>query len=320
MESATHHVVDGEMRTRSDRRSVAAMTSTRIIGLGSMGSGMARNLLKGGFALTVEDLDADRVAALVTDGAVAAKPGAVAESVVILSVPAPQHVEAICFGDDGLLARMQPGTVLVNASTVDLPTARRLDEACTAAGVHHVDGPVTGAADSAASGTLVFMCGATDEALAAAMPQLEAMGTDIVHLGPAPAGTASKLLTNMLWFIHVSALSDSMSLAARCGVDIDRFAALVQGNNCAANSWVARHDLPNILADDDDPSFTLALCVKDLRLIGELEAEVGYSSDFAAAARARFGAAMERFGPETGELAVTRIAETAAQTSIRSRS
>lgn len=319
MEPGIHHVVDTEMRMRPRGRSVAPMTSTRIIGLGSMGSGMARNLLKGGFALTVEDLDADRVAALVAEGAVAAQPGPVEESVVILSVPAPQHVEAICFGDDGLLARMQPGAVLINASTVDLPSARRLDEACAERGILHVDGPVTGAADSAAAGTLVFMCGGSDQALAAAMPQLQAMGTEIEHLGPVPAGTASKLLTNMLWFIHVSALSDSMSLAARCGVDIDRFAALVQGGNCAANSWVARHDLPNILADDDDPSFTLALCVKDLRLIGELEAEVGYTSDFAAAARARFGAAIDRFGPDTGELAVTRIAETAAQTSIRSR-
>ena len=295
------------------------MTSTRIIGLGSMGSGMARNLLKGGFALVVDDIDADRVAMLVAEGATAAQPGPVEESVVILSVPAPQHVEAICFGDDGLLARIQPGAVLINASTVDLPSARRLDEACAERGILHVDGPVTGAADSAAAGTLVFMCGATDAALAAALPQLQAMGTEIEHLGPAPAGTASKLLTNMLWFIHVAALSDSMSLAARCGVDMDRFGALVQGGNCAANSWVARHDLPNILADDDDPSFTLALCVKDLRLIGELEDEVGYSSDFAAAARARFGAAIDRFGPERGELAVTRIAETAAQTSIRSR-
>jgi 3-hydroxyisobutyrate dehydrogenase-like beta-hydroxyacid dehydrogenase len=295
------------------------MTNTRIIGLGSMGSGMARNLLKGGFALAVDDLAADRVAALVADGATVALAGPVAEDVVILSLPAPQHVEAVCLGEDGLIARMREGAVLVNASTVDLPMARRLDEACSAHGVLHVDGPVTGAADSAAAGTLVFMCGADDAALAAALPQLRAMGTDIVHLGPAPAGTASKLLTNMLWFIHVTALSDSMSLAARCGVDIDRFAALVQGANCAANSWVARHDLPNILADDDDPSFTLALCVKDLRLIGELEAEVGYASDLAAAARGRFAEALERFGPDTGELAVTRIAETAAATSIRSR-
>ena len=313
-----HHVVGRGFRPLPAQRSVAHMTTTRIVGLGSMGAGMARNLLKGGFALAVDDIDDDRVATLVAEGAVAAQPGPVGDDVVILSLPAPQHVTAVCFGDEGLIARMRPGATLVNASTVDLPTARHLGEVCAAAGVLYVDGPVTGAADSAASGRLVFMCGATDAALAAALPQLEAMGNEIVLLGPAPAGTASKLLTNMLWFIHVAALSDSMSLAARCGVDIDRFAELVQGGNCAANSWVARHDLPNILADDDDPSFTLALCVKDLRLIGELETEVGYSSDFTAAARMRFDAAHERFGPDTGELAVTRIAETAAQTSIRS--
>jgi 3-hydroxyisobutyrate dehydrogenase len=295
------------------------MTTTRMIGLGSMGAGMARNLLAGGFALTVDDLAPDRVAALAAAGATAATPGPVTEDVVILSLPAPQHVEAVCLGADGLLARMQAGAALVNASTVDLAMARQLGEACAERGVLYVDGPVTGAADGAAAGALIFMCGASEEALAAVRPQLEAMGEDVVHLGPAPAGTASKLLTNMLWFIHVTALSDSLSLAARCGVDIDRYAALVQGGNCAANSWVARHDLPNILADDDDPSFTLSLCVKDLRLIGELESEVGYASDLAAAARARFAEALERFGPETGELAVTRIAETAAATSIRSR-
>ena len=294
------------------------MTATRLVGLGSMGSGMARNLLQHGFDLVVDDIDAARVDRLVGEGARAAQPGPVAEDVVILSVPAPQHVEAVCMGPDGLLGRMRAGAALVNASTVDLEMARRLDAACAEHGVLHVDGPVTGAADGAAAGTLTFMCGASDAALAAVRPQLEAMGAEIAHLGPPPAGTASKLLTNMLWFIHVAALSDSLSLATRCGVDIDRYAELVRGIDCAANSWVARHDLPNILADDDDPSFTLALCVKDLRLIGELEAEVGYASDLAAAARARFGAAIDRFGPETGELAVTRIAETAAGTSIRS--
>jgi 3-hydroxyisobutyrate dehydrogenase-like beta-hydroxyacid dehydrogenase len=295
------------------------MTTTRCIGLGSMGAGMARNLLRGGFALAVDDLDPDRVAALVAEGAEAAGPGAIDEDVVILSLPAPPHVEAVCLGDDGVIARMQPGAVLVNTSTIDLPLARRLGDACAARGLEYVDGPVTGAADGAAAGTLIFMCGAEGEALAAARPQLEAMALEVAHLGPPPAGTAAKLLTNMLWFIHVTALSDSMALAARCGIDMDRYGELLRGETCAANSWVARHDLPNILADDDDPSFTLALCTKDLRLIGELESEVGYASDLAAAARSRFNAALERFGPDTGELAVTRIAEAAAAASIRSR-
>jgi len=294
------------------------MTTTRFVGLGSMGAGMCRNLLRAGLPLAVQDLDDDRVAAFVAEGATAADPtGQVGEAVVMLSLPGPREVEAVCLGDGRLLERMTAGATLVNLSTVNLETARRLAEAAAERGVACVDAPVTGAADGAAEGTLVLMCGCAPADLEAARPQLEAISRSIHLMGPAPAGTAAKLLTNMLWFIHVTALSDSLSLASRCGIDPTTFATLVRDS--AGDSWVAGHDLPNILRDDDDPSFTLALCVKDLRLIGEIEAEMGYTSDLATAARARFGEALERFGPERGELAVTRIAEEGAATSIRAR-
>ena len=147
---------------------------------------MARNLLRAGFPLTVEDLVPDRVAALVADGATAAAPGPVEEHVVMLSVPAPQHVEAACLGEAGLLARMRPGSVLVNLSTVNLDGARALEAACAERGILCVDAPVTGAADGAADGTLTIMCGASDEALAAARPQLEAaLGSDYAALARA---------------------------------------------------------------------------------------------------------------------------------------
>ncbi len=292
------------------------MTSIRFVGLGSMGAGMVRNLLANGFAVAVDDLSAERVAALVATGATVGAPGPVTESIVMISVPGPPEVEAVCFGDQGLLGRMQPGSVLVNLSTVNLASAKALEAAATEHGILSVDAPVTGAADGAADGTLVIMCGCSDEALCAARPALEAISASIHHMGPASTGTAAKLLTNMLWFIHVTALSDSLSLATRCGIDVDTFATLVRDS--AGNSWVAGHDLPNILANDDDESFTLALCTKDLRLIGEIESEMGYASDLTSAARARFNAAMDQYGPQAGELAVTRLAEAAAHTSIRS--
>ncbi len=281
-----------------------------------MGAGMVRNLLANGFAVAVDDLSAERVAALVATGATAGAPGPVTESIVMISVPGPPELEAVCFGDQGLLGRMQPGSVLVNLSTVNLASAKALEAAATEHGILSVDAPVTGAADGAADGTLVIMCGCSDEALHAARPALEAISASIHHMGPASTGTAAKLLTNMLWFIHVTALSDSLSLATRCGIDVDTFATLVRDS--AGNSWVAGHDLPNILANDDDESFTLALCTKDLRLIGEIESEMGYASDLTSAARARFNAAMDQYGPQAGELAVTRLAEAAAHTSIRS--
>ncbi len=293
----------------------AAMTQARFIGLGQMGSGMARNLLAAGIGLAVADLDEARVAALVAEGASVAG-GDVSEELVLLSLPGPPQVEAMCLGPGGLLARMRPGAVLINLSTVGVDTAHRLEEEAAERGVHTVDAPVTGAADGAASGTMTIMVGASDDALARALPVLEPISSQIFHLGPPGAGTAGKLLTNMLWFIHVTALSDALALGSASGLDPTRFAELVRAS--AGGSWVAEHDLGNILADDDDPSFTLALCVKDLRLIGELEAAHGYASDLAAAARARFAEAYEQFGPARGELAVTRLAEQRAGVSIRS--
>ncbi len=279
-----------------------------------MGSGMARNLLAAGVRLAVSDIDADRVAALVEVGATAAA-DEVTEDVVLLSLPGPAEVEGLCLGSGGLLERMAPGAVLVNLSTVGVETAVRLDEAAAARRIATVDAPVTGAADGAAAGTMTIMVGASDEALDRVRCVLEPISSQIFHLGPPGAGTASKLLTNMLWFIHVAALSDALALAAASGLDPARFGELVRTS--AGGSWVADHDLGNILADDDDASFTLGLCVKDLRLIGQLESAHGYTSDLATGARARFGEAHERFGPRRGELAVTRLAEERAGVSIR---
>ncbi len=290
------------------------MTRARLIGLGQMGSGIARNLLAAGVSLSVADADAERVAALVAEGATPAADD-VDEEFVLLSLPGPPQVEAVCLGSEGLLARMAPGAVLVNLSTVGVDTARRLADEAAGYGVETVDAPVTGAADGAAAGTMTIMVGATAEALTRARDVLDPISERIVHLGPPGAGTAGKLLTNMLWFIHVTALSDALSLAVASGLDPVKFGELVRAS--AGGSWVAEHDLGNVLADDDDPSFTLALCVKDLGLIGDLEAASGYASDLAAAARARFGEAHERYGPQRGELAVTRLAEERAGVSIR---
>ena len=218
------------------------------------------------------------------------------EEFVLLSLPGPAEVEGLCLGAGGLLERMAPGAVLVNLSTVGVDTALRLEEAAAARGVATVDAPVTGAADGAAAGTMTIMVGATTRRSTARGRVLEPISA--ADLPPRPArarAPAAKLLTNMLWFIHVAALSDALALAAASGLDPARFGELVRTS--AGGSWVADHDLDNILAGDDDPSFTLALCVKDLRLIGELEAADGYASDLAAGARARFGEAHDRFGP-----------------------
>jgi 3-hydroxyisobutyrate dehydrogenase len=286
-----------------------------FVGLGNMGGPMARNLARAGFDVAVYDLDRLRMAALEGDGVRPARSAAdVADgaSAVLLSLPGPPEVEAAA-GE--LLGRMAPGSVLVNVSTVSPALVRRLAGRAEERGIDVVDAPVTGAADGAREATLTFMVGAEPEPLERVRPLLDALGQTIVHMGPVGAGSAAKLLTNMLWFVHVVALADALALGVKAGIDLTAFARLIPES--AGGSWVASHDLPSIVRGDDDESFTLALCCKDLRLIAELAGELGYDAGPLTLARERFETARERFGPAAGELAVTRLAEEAAGVSIR---
>jgi 3-hydroxyisobutyrate dehydrogenase-like beta-hydroxyacid dehydrogenase len=289
------------------------MKRVGFVGLGNMGLPMATRLVSAGFEVTGFDLDTARVEALARRGARRATTlgdAAAGRDAVLVSLPGPPEVEA---AGRELLGLMPRGSVLVSLSTVAPGTVRTLAEAAARIGVDVVDAPVTGAADGAAAGTLTAMAGADVAVLERVRPLLAPLARSVIHIGPVGAGSAAKLLTNMLWFVHVVALADALALAARAGIAPETMAELVPQS--AGASWVADHDLPHLLAGHDDPTFTLALCRKDLLLVAEL-AE-GYPAELARVALARFEEACGRFGPEAGELAVARLAEEAAGASIR---
>jgi 3-hydroxyisobutyrate dehydrogenase-like beta-hydroxyacid dehydrogenase len=276
-----------------------------------MGAGMAANLVGRGADLAVFDIDRGRA----VEGA--RRAGSLTEIAeagdVILSLPGPPEVREV-----GLyLAESMPaGTALISVSTVSVEVVQELEAAARPRGVSVVDAPVTGAADGARAGTLTIMAGADPSALERVRPLLEAVSSAIVHTGPVGTGSAAKLLTNMLWFVHVVALSDALALGVKAGIAPETLGRLIPAS--AGGSWVADHDLPNVLAGDDDVSFTLALCCKDLRLIAGLADGLGVQAPLGALARERFEAALERFGLGAGELAVVRLAEDAAGVSVRS--
>lgn len=289
-----------------------------FVGLGHMGGPMALNLLRNGFEVTVFDRDPSRARALVGEGgrpAASLAEVAAASEVVFLSLPGPADVEEVTVGPGGLIASMEPESTLVCLSTVSRAAIERVAEAAAAKGIGVVDAPVTGAADGAAAGTLTVMVGAELAELERVRPLLEAFAAQIVHVGPVGAGSAAKLLTNMLWFVHVVALADALALGVRAGIPVASLAELVPAS--AGGSWVAEHDLPNLLRGDDDTSFTLALCRKDLGLIEELADELALVAPLARCAAERFALAHERYGGAAGELAVARLSEEEAQVSIR---
>jgi 3-hydroxyisobutyrate dehydrogenase-like beta-hydroxyacid dehydrogenase len=280
---------------------------------------MAGNLLRNGFTVKVFDSVAERADALLQQGARRASgPAELADAdVVCASLPGPSELEQLAL-DGGLFERLRPESLFVNFSTVSVASSRRLFAEGRRHGVHFVDAPVTGAADGARNRSLVVMVGADPDAFRRASPIFDAVAKEAFLLGPPPAGTAAKLLTNMLWFIHAVAISEALALGASCGLEPRAFGEVIR--HSAGASWVAEHDLPSLLADDDDPSFSSELCCKDLRLISELAADAGYSASLVGTARALFEQARDAYGPHAGELAFARLIEASAGVSIRGAS
>jgi 3-hydroxyisobutyrate dehydrogenase-like beta-hydroxyacid dehydrogenase len=288
-----------------------------FIGLGSMGGPIASNLLRAGMPLRVFDILPERIEPMVAAGARAADMEEIAQAdLVCASLPGPQESEEVALGDGGLLARMTPGSAFMSLSTISVESCQRLQAAAESRGVDFIDSPVTGAADGARDASLVAMVGADATVFARLMPVFDAIAKEAILVGRPPAGTAAKLLTNMLWFINTVALAEALALGAAAGLPPEVLGPVVKRS--AGSSWVAHHDLDNILSGDDDPSFSLGLCCKDLGLLAQLESAVGYSSSLAEIARQHFNTAMEAFGSRAGELAVTRLIEKQAGASIRS--
>src|SRR5712671_5017220 len=196
-----------------------------FIGLGLMGRPMAANLLKAGFPVTVWNRTATRTEPLVAQGARAAttpREAAASADVLITIVSDPPALEQVLFGEQGALAGLRRGSVLVDSSTVSPTLARRVASACAERGVEFLDAPVTGGTWGAEKGELVFMVGGSAETLKHVEPVLGAMGKRWFHLGPHGAGQTVKLAMNMILALQVDALAEALALVTSAGVAPER--------------------------------------------------------------------------------------------------
>jgi 3-hydroxyisobutyrate dehydrogenase len=209
-----------------------------FIGLGHMGAPMARNLLKHGHALKVFDLNAEAVRSLVDAGATASpspKAAAGDAELVITMLPAAAHVRAVLAGDDGVLAGITPGTVIVDSSTIDPASAQGFAKLAAANGNVFVDAPVSGGTGGAAAGTLTFMVGASAAACETVRPVLSAMGKNIVHCGDTGMGQVAKICNNLLLGITMTGVAEAMSLGAALGIDTKVLAGII--NTSTGRCW-----------------------------------------------------------------------------------
>ena len=198
------------------------MTQIAFIGLGHMGLPMARNLLKAGYPLKVFDLVRSAVDTLAGEGAVAAESAADAidqAQVVISMLPASRHVESLYLGDEGLLARLPAGTLVIECSTIAPESARKVHAAARERGIALLDAPVSGGTGGAAAGTLTFMVGGEAEALERARPMLAAMGKNIFHAGPDGAGQVAKVCNNQVLAVQMIATAEAMAMGVANGLE-----------------------------------------------------------------------------------------------------
>ena len=261
------------------------MTNIAFIGLGNMGGPMAKNLLAAGHTLHISDLSEVALNDVATAGATVAGSAVDAcknAEVVITMLPAGKHVRQVYIGDDGLLAHLLPGTLCLDASTIDSDTARDVGLAVAEQGIEFMDTPVSGGVAAARAGTLAFMCGGTPAAFERAKVILEAMGNGekIFHAGPAGAGQVAKAANNMLLAVHMIGTCEALAMGAKAGLEpavLSEIMKASSGNNWSLqvyNPWP--EVMPGAPAGNNyEPGFMVDLMVKDLGLAEEVATGTG---------------------------------------------
>jgi 3-hydroxyisobutyrate dehydrogenase len=210
-------------------------------GLGNMGAPMARNLVAAGFDVRVFDL----VPALMQSITGAAATAAVEDcakgvDVFVSMLPAGRHVEGLYLGATGVLATVAADTLLIDCSTIDAATARKVAQAAAARGVEMLDAPVSGGTGGAEAGTLTFMVGGSAAALERGRPLFAAMGRNVFHAGASGAGQIAKICNNMLLGVLMSGTAEALALGVRNGLDPVALSEIMKqssGGNWALNVY-----------------------------------------------------------------------------------
>ncbi|RYF70998.1 MAG: 3-hydroxyisobutyrate dehydrogenase [Comamonadaceae bacterium] len=269
-----------------------------FIGLGNMGGPMALNLHKAGHGVSAFDLSSTACETLraqgvaIADSAAAAVAGAEA---VISMLPASQHVEALYLGEGGLLAKIAPGALVIDSSTIAAATSRKVAQAGAERGLAVIDAPVSGGTGGAIAGTLTFMVGGSTADLERARPLLEKMGANIFHAGDAGAGQTAKICNNMLLGILMVGTSEAIALGVANGLDPKVLSEIMRrssGGNWALEKY---NPLPGVMeaapaSKGYAGGFGTDLMLKDLGLAQENAAAVKAATPLGGMARNLYAA------------------------------
>ena len=264
-----------------------------VIGLGAMGMGVARSLLRAGFPVIACDVRKEALDAIAAEGAtVAATPAALGRqvSVVVVLVVNADQTEQVLFGQDGAATTLSPGALVIASSTVAPEFAERLGARLEAQGLLLLDAPVSGGAAKAATGQMTIMSSGTAAAYAKAEEVLAAIAAKVYRLGDRPGmGSKVKTINQLLAGVHIAAAAEAMALGIRAGVDPDALYEVIA--NSAGSSWMFQNRVPHILAGDYTPLSAVNIFVKDLGIVLDAARKMTFPLPLTATAHQMFLAA-----------------------------
>jgi 3-hydroxyisobutyrate dehydrogenase len=292
-----------------------------FIGLGHMGGPMSANILAAGHDLVVHDVRAEAAAGLLAAGAAWAespRETGAGRDVVITMLPTPRHVADVLLGPDGLLDGLAPGAVWVDMSTSVPEVAERVMAVAGPRQVAVVDAPVSGMAAGAKAGSLQIFVGGAAADYQRIRPLLEAMGDPgrILHVGGNGAGYTVKLMINLLWFGHLAATAEVLSVGVKAGVDLAMLRRCLLASPAASN-FLERDVLSVLERGDYDDSFALALACKDLGLAVDLARQAGVPAEVSALVEQIYRRARAQFGDDGGEMLPIKLLEDLTATPLR---
>ncbi|WP_214893652.1 MULTISPECIES: NAD(P)-dependent oxidoreductase [unclassified Exiguobacterium] len=256
------------------------MTKTiGFIGLGVMGQGMVRNLLKAGFAVKGYNRTKEKGLPLEQDGATIVdtiKEAVTGADVVISIVGYPEDVEQIYFSEDGILANAAPGTIVIDMTTSSPALAVKIAEQAQANGLVSLDAPVTGGDLGAKNGTLAILVGGQEQAFADVKPLFEAMGRSISLFGGPGKGQSAKLANQIAIAGSMIGTAEMLLFVTRSGIDPTQFVETIKSGS--AGSWSLENLIPRVIAENYSPGFFVKHFIKDMRLALERADEMGIST------------------------------------------
>lgn len=241
------------------------MSKIGFIGLGIMGRPMAKNLLKAGVDLLVNDLDRQAVAELVGMGAKSAtgeEIGAACD-VIFTILPNGPIVQAVLFADGGVATNIRQGAVVCDMSSVTPQESRFCFEKLASKGVGFVDAPVSGGEPKAIDGTLAFMAGGEQKDFDALRPYFDIMGASAILVGPSGSGSVTKLANQMIVNLTIAAVSEAFTLAVKAGADPEKVYQAIRGG--LAGSAVLDAKIPMIINRDFKPGGKISINHKDIK-------------------------------------------------------